>query len=149
MWWISSSTSCHIIGIFVTAMRLMTTIISGMHCPQLNIRGWMIGGSVGCLLSFYPYQRLMHFWFYNSLSTAGYVGREFLRYWTFVRSWHGKLLTIYALVNGGGGLSSCHTTFIGWWMHQGTQEYIRIGVGCALQKLPINIPSTALNAGKL
>ena len=120
-WWRSSSTSGHLIGNFVAAMRVTTTTTSGMHCNQLRINGWRISGIVEYLLSFWPSQSLMHFWFYATLSTVGYVRRECLSYWSFVRSWHGNLLTIYTLGNGVGGVSSCRTPFFDWWLHQGTR----------------------------
>ena len=84
------------------------------------------------------------FWFYATLSTVGYVRREFLRNWIFVRSWRGNLFTIYTLGKGRGGLSSFQTPFIGWLMHQGTREDIRTGYGFALQKLPISSTAAAL-----
>ena len=55
---------------------------------------------------------LMHFRFYANFSTVGYVGRGCLRYCSFVRSWRGKLLTIYAFGKGGVGLISCQNPFI-------------------------------------
>ena len=82
-WWRSLSTSCHLIGIFGTVMPLTTTTTSEMHCHQLKIHGWLIGGSVGYFISFCPSQRLMHLWFYATLYTVGYVWRECLRYWSF------------------------------------------------------------------
>ena len=50
--WKSSSTSYHLIVIFVTGMRLMTPTISVMHWHQLKIHGWLIVRSVSNLLSF-------------------------------------------------------------------------------------------------
>ena len=50
---------------FVTAMRLMITTTSWVHWYKFRIHGWKIGGSVGYLLSFWTYQRLMHSWFYS------------------------------------------------------------------------------------
>ena len=102
-WWRSSSTSWNFIGIFVTSMPLTTTTTSDMHCHQFKIHGWQISGSVGYLLSFCSSQRLMYFRFYTNLSNVSYVGRECLRYWIFVGSWHGNSLIIYTLVNGSGG----------------------------------------------
>ena len=102
-WWRSSSTSCYLIGIFVTDMRLMIIKTSGIHCHKSTIHGWQIGGSVGYLISFWPSQRLMYFWFYTNLFTVGYVRRGCLRYWSFFGSWRGKLLTIYTLGKGRGG----------------------------------------------
>ena len=146
MWWRSSSTSFHLIGIFVTAIQLTTKKASGMHFHQLKIHGWHIGGGVRHSISFWTSQSLIHFLFYATFYNVGYVGRECLRYWIFVKIWCGKLLTIYALENGGGG-GSWHTPFIGWLLHQVTQEDIIIGCGFALQKLSINSTSADLNAG--
>ena len=134
---------------FVTAMRLITTISSVMHCHQLKIHRWLIGGSVMYFIPFWSSKRLMIFWFYATLSTVGYVRRECLRYWSFVGSWRGNLSTIYRLKNGRGGLSSFQTPSISWWLHQGTQEDIITGGGFALEKLPINSTYVALNAGKI
>ena len=103
-WWRSSGTSCHLIGIFVTAMWLMITTTSGMNCHQLNIHGWLIGGIFGCLLSFCSSQKFMHIWFHATLSTMGYVGRECLHYWSFIGSWRGKLLPIYTFGERNGGV---------------------------------------------
>ena len=50
--------------------------------------------------------------------------------------------------NGIGGVSSCQNPFNDWWLHQGTQEDIKIRGGFAVQKLPINSTATALNAEK-
>ena len=119
--WRSSSTRFHLIGIFFTAMRLTNTTASGMHFHQLKIHGWLIGGSVIYLLSFWPYQRLIHFWFYATFSTMGYVGRELLRCWSFVGSWSGNLLIIYTLIKVRRGLIYCQTPSIGWLLQQGTQ----------------------------
>ena len=145
MWWRISSTSFHFIGIFVTDMQLTTTTTSGMNCHQLNIHVWLIGGSVGHLFSFFPSQRLMNFWFYATLYTVGCAGKKCLRYWSFFGSWRKKLLTIYALGNGGGGVRSCQNPFICWWLYQGTREDIRIRGVFLLQKLPINSKAEALN----
>ena len=110
--WRSSSTSFHLIGIFVTIMWLTTTTTSGIHCHQLRIHGWLIGGSVGYFLSFWTSQRIMHLLFYATLSSVGYVRRECLRYWSFVGSWCGNLLTVYTLVNRRLGVSSCNILLI-------------------------------------
>ena len=103
-WWRSSSTNCHLICIFVTIMRLITTTTSVMHCHQFKIHGRQIGGSVGYLISCWTYQRLMHFWSYTTFYTVGYIRRECQRYRSFVRSWRGNLLTIDTLCNGRGGV---------------------------------------------
>ena len=116
-----SSTSWHLIGIFVTAMQLTTKTTSGIHYHKLNIHGWLISGSVGYLLSFWTSQRLMHFWFCTIFPTVGYIRRECPRYWIFVGSWCGNLLKICTLGNGRGELSSCQNPFIGWWLNQGTR----------------------------
>ena len=147
-WRISSITSCNLIGIFVTAMQLTTTTTSGMHCHKFKINIWMIGGNVGYLLSFWPSQRLINFWLYATLSTVGYIVRECLRYWSFIRSCCGNLLSIYTLRNGRGGISSFQTPFIGWWLHQVTREDIIIGGVFAPKNIPINSTSTALNVEK-
>ena len=55
--------------------------------------------------SFWPYQRLMHFWFYAAFSSVGCIRSKCLRYWSFVWSWHVNLLTYYTLGNGGGFLT--------------------------------------------
>ena len=127
-------------------MRLTTTTTSGIHLHKLKIYGWLIGGSVGYFLSFYLSQRLMHFWFYATFSTVGYVGKEFLCCLSFIVSWRGNLLTIYTLGIGRWGVSSCQTPLIGWWLYQGTRDDIRIRGGFALQKQPISSTSAALNA---
>ena len=144
-WWSNSSTSCHLIGIFVTAMVLIITTTSGINYHKLKINGWNISGSVRYLIWFLPYQRLIHFLFYATLSTVGYVGRGCLCYWNFIRSWCDNLLTIYILGKGGGGLSSCQNPFIGWWLHQVTREDIRIGDVFALQQLSINNTTADFN----
>ena len=146
-WQTSLSTSCHFIGISVTAMRLTTTTTSGIHCHKFKIHVCLIGGSVSYFLLFYPSNRLMHFWFYDNLSTVGYIGRECLCYLSFVVSWRGNLLTIYALGDRRGlWVSSFQAPFVCWWLNQGMQEDIIIGGGFSLQKLPINSTSAYLNA---
>ena len=119
-------------------------------CTTINW-GYMGGRSVeilGYLLSFWPSQRLLNFWIYTTFPTVGYVGRGCLRYWSFVGSWRGNLLTIYKLGNGRGGVSSCHTTFIGWWLHQGTRGDIITRDEFALQNMPIGSTAAVLNAEK-
>ena len=138
MWWRSSS----------TAMGLMTTTISVMHCHKLKIHGWLIGGSVGYLLPFWSSHRLMHFLFYDTLSIVGYFCREFLCYCSFFGSLCGNLLTIYTFGNGRGRVRSFRNPFIGWLLHQVTREDIIIGGGFSLQKLPINSTAADLNAEK-
>ena len=66
----------------------------------------------------------------------------------FFGIWCGNLLTIYKFGNGRGVVSSFHNPFIGWWLHQGTWDYIRTGGGFSLQKVPINSTAAALNAKK-
>ena len=98
--WRCSSTRCHMIDTFVAVMQFMTTATSGIHCNKLKINVWQICGSVQYLLSFWLSQRLTRFWFYATFSTLGYVRKVCLRYWSFVGSWRGNLLTIYTLVRG-------------------------------------------------
>ena len=95
VWLRSSITSCHLIGIFVTSIQLNITTTSCIHLYQLKIHGWLIGGSVGHFITFYPYKRIIHFLFYANFSTVGCVGRECLHYWSFIGSSRGNLLTIY------------------------------------------------------
>ena len=64
---------------------------------------WLVGVLV--IFSFWPYQRLMHFWFYAAFSSVGCIRSKCLRYWSFVWSWHVNLLTYYTLGNGGGFLT--------------------------------------------
>ena len=75
MWWISSSTSCHLIGIFITAIRSNTTTTSGMHCRQLKIHGLLISGSVMCLLSFFSISEGNAFLILRYFYTMGCVRR--------------------------------------------------------------------------
>ena len=126
----------------------MITTTSGMHYHQLKIHGWQIGGSVVYLLTFWKSHRLMHFWFYATFYTVGYVRRERLRYWSFVGSWRGNLLNIYIFGNSRGGGSYYRNPFICWWLRQVTREDIRVGGGFALKNLPIDSTTAALSAEK-
>ena len=47
-----------------------------------------------------------------------------------------------------GGVNSFQNPFIGWWLHQGTWEDVRIRDLFALQKLPINNTTEALISEK-
>ena len=119
--WRCSSTRCHMIDTFVAVMQFMTTATSGIHCNKLKIHVWQICGSVQYLLSFWLSQRLTRFWFNATFSTLVYVRKVCLRYWSFVGSWRGNLLTIYTLVGGRkGGMSSWQTPLLGWGLHQVT-----------------------------
>ena len=145
-WWRISSTSCHLIGILVTAMQLTTTTTSHIHYHKLKIHVLLISGSVGYLISFWTSQRLIHFWFYATLSNVAYYGMECLRYWSFVRSLSGKLLTIYTLGNGGGELftDSIHRLITA---PNHARRYQNRKWICT-EKLPIRSTSEDLNVGE-
>ena len=127
----------------------MTTKTSLMNLHEIKLHGWIIGGSVRCFLSFCPSWRFMHFWFHANLSTVSYVGREFLCNWKFCCKLAWKRIKNMYIGERDGGLSSCQTHFIGWWLHRSTQEDIRFGGVFTMKIPPINSTSAALNTKKV
>ena len=109
---------------FKTTMWLTTTTTSSMHCHKLNIHGLLIGGNCQVFDYILAISEVSAFLILHYFSTLGYVGRECLRYWSFVGIWRGNVLTIYM-----------------W-------EDISIEGGFVLQKLPINTRDADWNVEK-
>ena len=104
--WRSSSKSCHLIGIFITAMWLNITTTSVMNCHQLKIHVWLILGSVGCLLEFWPSCRLMHFWFYITFFYCGLRLEVMPAVLYFVRKLAWQIINIIYIEEQEGGVVS-------------------------------------------